>query len=171
MQNLLTATAETVLKREHQAAKAQAMARRAQRDAGAPRPRNPDFRTSDMHRTSYLAIGPAQGRWLCGTAIAMKAQEIVEFGSSFGISTMYLAAAAARTGGRVTGSEFHPDKADKARRNLEDAGLKATILTGDAMETLPGTAPRSTCCSSTEPRSSIFRCFSCCCRGCAVAAW
>lgn len=142
MQTLLTPTAMSVLKREHRAAKAQRMERKAHREAGIARPRDTDFRTSDMLRTNYLAIGPAQGRWLCGLAIAQNAQEIVEFGSSFGISTMYLAAAAAQTGGRVTGSEFHPEKAAKARQNLEEAGLEATILTGDAMETLAGTGPQ-----------------------------
>ena len=66
----------------------------------------------------------------------------MEFGTSFGISTLYLAAAAAETGGRVTGSEYHPSKADKARANLAEAGLAATILTGDARETLAGPGPR-----------------------------
>ena len=135
-----------VLAREHAAAREQAMARRATREAGggnaAPGPPAAvDFRTSAMHRTGYLAIGPAQGRWLHGLALAAGAREIVEFGTSFGISTLYLAAAAAETGGRVTGSEYHGGKAEKARANLAEAGLSATILTGDARETLAGPGP------------------------------
>lgn len=132
-----------VLEREHAAARAQGMARRAAREAAdvnavSPPLAAPDFRVSEMHRTGYLAVGPAQGRWLYGMALAANAREIVEFGTSFGISTLYLAAAAAETGGRVTGTEFHADKAEKARANLVEAGLSATILTGDARETLAG---------------------------------
>ncbi len=131
-----------VLEREHSAAKAQ----RAQRIAGSTSRdktrQRPDFRTSDIHRTHYLSIGPTQGRWLFAQAVACDAKEIVEFGTSFGISTLYLAAAAAENKGRITGTEFHPEKAETARRNLNDAGLTATILTGDARETLAGDGPK-----------------------------
>ncbi|HDO52560.1 MAG TPA: methyltransferase, partial [Rhizobiales bacterium] len=73
---------------------------------------------------------------LCAKAIG--ATHIVEFGSSFGISTLYLAAAAKDTGGRVTGTEMEASKAEKARANLEEAGLAdyAEIKVGDALETL-----------------------------------
>lgn len=141
MPSLITSPVSEILEREHTAAKEQ---RKGWAGAGGRRPAGNtvvDFRTSERHRTSYLSIGPAQGRWMYGMILAKGAQEIVEFGSSFGISTLYLAAAAARTGGRVTGSEYHPEKAEKARENLRDAGLKATILTGDARETLAGDGP------------------------------
>lgn len=141
MQTFTTPRAAAILEREHQAAREQRNAGRSGSDRPTTDPGAVDFRTSERHRTGYLSIGPTQGRWLCGTAIAQGAKEIVEFGTSFGISTLYLASAAARTGGRVTGSEYHPHKADKARRNLEEAGLDATILTGDALETLTGDGP------------------------------
>jgi len=127
------------LKREHAAAKAMREARAARpRGEGAPPPQTLDFRTSEAHRTQYLSIGPRMGRFLYNSARAIGARTIVEFGTSFGISTLYLAAAAADTGGRVTGSEFHPSKAEKARSNLADAGLSAVadIRVGDARETL-----------------------------------
>lgn len=78
------------------------------------------------------------GRFLYASARAINARNIVEFGTSFGISTLYLAAAAADTGGRVTGSEFHENKVEKARANLGDAGLAgcAEIRSGDARQTL-----------------------------------
>lgn len=140
--NILTSPKiAAVLAREHAAARAQRDARAAPGDAPRDRSRPVDFRTSDLHRTGYLAIGPAQGRWLAGLVLARQASEIVEFGTSFGISTLYLAAAAARTQGRVTGSEFHPHKAEKARSNISDAGLSATIHTGDALTTLAGEGP------------------------------
>ena len=68
----------------------------------------------------------------------MGAKRIVEFGSSFGVSTLYLAAAAKDTGGRVIGTEMEASKAERARANLEEAGLAdiAEIRVGDALETL-----------------------------------
>lgn len=129
----------TVIAREHEAARAQREAQRAGAAADRLVPREPvDFRTSERHRTSYLAIGPDQGRFLFTLAVSAGARQIVEFGSSFGISTLYLAAAARLTGGRVTGSEFHPEKAARATRSLEEAELSAfaEVRTGDARETL-----------------------------------
>ncbi|RVV97584.1 methyltransferase domain-containing protein [Mesobaculum littorinae] len=119
-----------ILDREHAAARAQ---------RGQPRPPQgdmADFRTSEMHRTRYLSIRPDQGRWLYALAVGSGARQIVEFGTSFGISTLYLAAAADETGGMVTGSEFHPEKAARARQNLSEAGLVADIRVGDARQTL-----------------------------------
>lgn len=135
---LLRPDVAATLAREHAVAKAIRETRMAQpRDEGAP-PQTLDFRTSEAHRTQYLSIGPRMGRFLYNSARAIGARTIVEFGTSFGISTMYLAAAAADTGGRVTGSEFHSNKAEKARSNLADAGLSvhAEIRVGDARETL-----------------------------------
>jgi len=137
---LLRPDVAATLRREHEAARAMFAARAARPPAaeGEQPAHKLDFRTSETHRTSYLSIGPRMGRFLYNTARVSGARNIVEFGTSFGISTMYLAAAAADTGGRVTGSEFHPSKAEKARANLADAGLadRAEIRVGDARETL-----------------------------------
>ncbi|OED42744.1 hypothetical protein ACH42_11725 [Endozoicomonas sp. (ex Bugula neritina AB1)] len=145
MTTLNDAKLAAVLQREHAAAMVDKQNRRAKWDAeGKPKIKNPskmDFRTSEFHRTSYLSIGPEEGRFLYGLILAMGAKEIVEFGTSFGISTLYLAAAAQETGGRVTGSEFHGIKAEKASANLAEAGLEADIRVGDAMETLAGDGP------------------------------
>ncbi len=86
----------------------------------------------------YLAIEPAMGHFLNLCARSITAKCIVEFGTSFGISTIYLAAAARQTGGRVIGSELEPSKAKKAQANLEEAGLAdvVEIRVGDAMQTL-----------------------------------
>ena len=95
--------------------------------------------TYDMYPANvYLAIEPDMGRFLNLCARGIDAGCIVEFGTSFGISTIYLAAAARETGGRVIGSELEPSKAERARANLEEAGLAdvVDIRVGDAMETL-----------------------------------
>ena len=69
----------------------------------------------------------------------MAARRIVEFGTSFAVSTIYLAAAVRDNGsGCVIGSEFEPTKAAKARENVAEAGLGdlVEIREGDAQETL-----------------------------------
>lgn len=127
------------LKREHAAARAMREAQIAEpRDENSPPVHTLDFRTSERHKTNYLSIGPRMGRFLYASARAINARNIVEFGTSFGISTLYLAAAAADTGGKVTGSEFHQNKVEKARANLADAGLAALaeVRPGDALRTL-----------------------------------
>jgi predicted O-methyltransferase YrrM len=91
-----------------------------------------------LFRTSYIAISAEQGRFLYVTARAIEAKRIVEFGTSFGISTLYLAAAAKDNGGAVIGSELEPDKCEAARANLAEAGLAdhVEIRLGDARATL-----------------------------------
>jgi predicted O-methyltransferase YrrM len=63
----------------------------------------------------------------------------VEFGTSYGVSTIYFAAALQdNDGGLVIGSELEPSKVTKATQNLSDAGLSefVTIRSGDARKTL-----------------------------------
>lgn len=62
-----------------------------------------------------------------------------EFGTSYGISTIYLAAAVADNGtGHVVTTELSTAEVVAARANLAEAGLAdcVTILLGDAMTTL-----------------------------------
>lgn len=64
---------------------------------------------------------------------------MIEFGTSFGVSTIYLAAALRDNGaGKVITTEFFPEKADKARANLTEAGLADWVefRVGDALQTL-----------------------------------
>jgi predicted O-methyltransferase YrrM len=78
------------------------------------------------------------------------ATTVVEAGTSFGVSTIYLALAvgknAARTGqsveGVVIGTEKEPEKAKVARRNWYEAGPEVekwiNLKVGDLNETLAG---------------------------------
>ena len=87
----------------------------------------------------YVPVSAKQGRLLYLIARSLRARHIVEFGTSFGISTTYLAAAVRDNGGgRVIGSELEPGKVAAARRNLEEAGLRefVEIREGDAQQTL-----------------------------------
>lgn len=74
------------------------------------------------------------------------ARSIVEFGTSFGISTIHLAAALRDNGGgRLIGSEFEPSKIARARANLVAANLAdlVEIREGDALETFAHDLPGS----------------------------
>lgn len=86
----------------------------------------------------YIPVSPDEGRLLYLLARSKNAQHIVEFGASFGISTLYLAAAARDTGGKVTTTEVHPDKCESLRSSFSSAGVEqeVTLLEGDALETL-----------------------------------
>jgi predicted O-methyltransferase YrrM len=94
--------------------------------------------THALFRTSYTAISAAQGRFLYVAARAIDARNIVEFGTSYGVSTIYLAAAAKDAGGLAIGSEFEREKREAACANLAEAGLAdyADIRLGDAQKTL-----------------------------------
>jgi len=88
--------------------------------------------------TAYMAVNPEEGYFLNFLATVAGSRNIVEFGCSFGISTIYLAAAARDNGGRVITTDIEPNKVSGAGKNLEEAGLAdfVTILQGDAMQTL-----------------------------------
>jgi predicted O-methyltransferase YrrM len=90
----------------------------------------------------YIPVSREQGAMLYLIARAINARRIVEFGSSFGISAIYLAAAARDNGGELIGSEMEPSKHAQATKNIEDAGLSgyAKILPGDARETFSSIA-------------------------------
>jgi predicted O-methyltransferase YrrM len=92
---------------------------------------------------AYIPIAPVAGRFLYLTAHAIGASHAVEFGTSFGISAIYLAAAMRDLGGRFIGSEMVPAKIAAARANLAAAGLAqvSEIREGDAMKTFADLAP------------------------------
>lgn len=91
-----------------------------------------------------LAVSPETGRLIYMLARSAKARTIVEFGTSFGISTLHLAAALRDNGGgRLITSEFEPSKVARARENLTAGGLidLVEIREGDALQTLAGDLP------------------------------
>jgi predicted O-methyltransferase YrrM len=65
--------------------------------------------------------------------------EVLEIGSSRGLSTIWLAAAARILGGRVVTLEQDPRKIEAWRANIAEAGLEewTQLIEGDAHETLP----------------------------------
>ncbi|TNY37617.1 O-methyltransferase [Thermomonospora catenispora] len=87
----------------------------------------------------YMPVSEAGGRLLYALVRAARPATVVEFGTSFGISTLFLAAAVRDNGiGRVVTTELSPDKIAAARRTFAETGLDdvITVLEGDALETL-----------------------------------
>lgn len=96
-----------------------------------------------------VAIDPWKGQlchFLCRTT---RAKRVVEVGTSFGVSTIYLAAAVRENldedggSGMVIGSEWEPQKVEGARANLVRAGLAdvVDIREGDIRDTLEHVDP------------------------------
>jgi predicted O-methyltransferase YrrM len=86
----------------------------------------------------FIPISAEAGTLLYALARAIRPETVIEFSTSFGISTIYLAAAVADNGtGRVVTTELNDKKAKAAQANLQ-AGVDAavTILAGDARQTL-----------------------------------
>lgn len=95
-------------------------------------------------KDAYLAVSRETGRLLYMLARANMAKNIIEFGTSLGISTLHLAAALRDNGGgRLIGSEFEPSKVARARQTIALAGVAdlVEIRDGDALETLARDLP------------------------------
>ncbi|MCP3408193.1 O-methyltransferase [Bradyrhizobium sp. CCGB01] len=91
-----------------------------------------------------LAVSRETGHLLYMLTRSSRAKTIVEFGTSFGISTLHLAAGLRDNGGgRLITSEFEPSKAARARENLSAGGLidLVEIREGDALKTLSKDLP------------------------------
>lgn len=100
---------------------------------------------ADALEDAYLPISAEGGALLYTLVRAARPEHIVEFGTSFGISTIHLAAAATDNGhGHVLSTELSRTKVAAARANLAEAGVAGavTILAGDALRTLAD-APRT----------------------------
>ncbi|MBU9373762.1 class I SAM-dependent methyltransferase [Burkholderia multivorans] len=94
----------------------------------------------------WLPVSRETGVLLYQLARSTNARHIVEFGTSFGLSTLYLAAALRDNGGgRLIGSEFEPSKVAKARAHLATGGVAdlVEIREGDALQTLASDLPES----------------------------
>jgi predicted O-methyltransferase YrrM len=91
-----------------------------------------------------LAVSRQTGTLLYMLARSSRASAIVEFGTSFGISTLHLAAGLRDNGGgRLITSEFEPSKVARARDNLSAGALidLVEIREGDALKTLSSDLP------------------------------
>jgi predicted O-methyltransferase YrrM len=93
-----------------------------------------------------LPISRETGYLLYMLARSTGSRNVLEFGTSFGVSTIYLAAALRDNGGgRIVTTEFESSKVERARENLTEAGLidLVEIREGDALETLACDLPET----------------------------
>jgi predicted O-methyltransferase YrrM len=93
-----------------------------------------------------LAVSRETGALLYMLARSGGARTIIEFGTSFGISTLHLAAALRDNGGgHLITSEFEPSKVARARDNLRAGGLIDLVefREGDALHTLSVDLPET----------------------------
>lgn len=89
-------------------------------------------------KEAYLSISKTQGEALQQLIVENDCKNIVEFGTSFGISTLYLALGVKQTNGHIITTELIESKAQTAVENFKKAGVNDVIevRVGDAMETL-----------------------------------
>jgi len=98
----------------------------------------------DMHRflsDKMVALDRDKAEFCYQLCRALRATRVVEAGTSFGISTLYLAAAVRDNeveNGVVIGTEHEPDKVKIAHENFKEAGLSEHIdlREGDLRQTL-----------------------------------
>jgi predicted O-methyltransferase YrrM len=94
---------------------------------------------SDLLGQAFMPVDRPSGRFLYNLVRTQESRTVVEFGMSFGISTIHLAAAVRDNGsGRVITTELDAGKVRRARDHLAEAGLLdcVDIRHGDALETL-----------------------------------
>jgi len=101
-------------------------------------------RLREFRRDKFVALDRDKAEFCYQLCRANNAHRIVEIGTSYGVSTLYLAAAVrdnVRAGGGngiVIGTEYEPNKAKAARQHFEEAGLAGLIdlREGDLRQTL-----------------------------------
>ncbi len=103
-----------------------------------------DYYDQDMYRflsDKMVALDRDKAEFCYLLCRSLRAMRVVEAGTSFGVSTLYLAAAVRDNqveNGVVIGTEYEPRKIDIARANFKEAGLSEFIelREGDLRETL-----------------------------------
>lgn len=96
-------------------------------------------RLEEQNRQEFLpSIGPIKGKILERVIKQNKPRKILEVGTLYGYSAIFMASLLPEDG-RVMTIEIDHENADKAAENIEDAGLsgKIRIITGDALKVLP----------------------------------
>jgi len=95
---------------------------------------SPDTNIDDL----LLSVGRPAGIMLYLLATGAHSKRILELGTSYGYSTVWLAAAARATGGKVLSLELRDFKIEHARQALTRAGLSTRVEfhQGDCLETL-----------------------------------
>jgi predicted O-methyltransferase YrrM len=107
-----------------------------------------DERANTFLSDKLVALDREKAEFCYQVCRALGATRVVEAGTSFGVSTLFLASAvrgntrSSGAEGVVIGTEFEPEKAKTARANFAEAGLSEFIdlREGDLRETLADVA-------------------------------
>lgn len=85
-----------------------------------------------------LSVGPEVAQLLRDLIVGLDAKCIVELGTSYGYSTLFLADAARQTGGKLYTYDSVAGKQEYARTRIQEAGLSDSVewRLGDAVELL-----------------------------------
>ncbi|MBW8011081.1 MAG: methyltransferase [Chloroflexi bacterium] len=100
-----------------------------------------DDHTHRFYADKMVALDRNKAEFCYQLCRSLRATRVVEAGTSFGVSTLYLAAAVRDNqveNGVVIGTEYEPKKAEIARANFKEAGLSEFIelREGDLRQTL-----------------------------------
>jgi predicted O-methyltransferase YrrM len=92
----------------------------------------------DQRDEFLISVGPATGQLLNILAKSIRAKTVVELGTSYGYSTVWLAEAVRANGGKLISLDKADYKQAYARERIARAGLTAYVefRLGDALETL-----------------------------------
>jgi predicted O-methyltransferase YrrM len=107
-----------------------------------------------------LAVSRETGVLLYMLARSSRARTIIEFGTSFGVSTLHLAAALRDNGGgRLITTEFEPSKIARAQDNMAAGGLidLVEIREGDALQTLSADLPETVDLLLLDGAKALYR--------------
>lgn len=107
---------------------------RIREERNRPREASPGERDGGQDR--FMAVGPNTGQLINVLARSLKAPTILELGTSFGYSGIWLAEAARTSGGRLITMERYEHKSAFAREMAKKAGLADCIdfKVGDAVQ-------------------------------------
>lgn len=94
--------------------------------------------TGEERDQLLLSVGPEAGLFLNQLAKGLEAKRILELGTSYGYSTIWLAEAARETGGKVISLDVADYKQAFAQEKLASVGLDGVVEfhSGDALEIL-----------------------------------
>jgi predicted O-methyltransferase YrrM len=94
--------------------------------------------TTDRRDQMLLSVGRDAGKFLNQLARGVEAKQILELGTSYGYSTIWLAEAAKAVGGKVISLDVADYKQAFAREKLASVGLDGVVdfHAGDALEIL-----------------------------------
>jgi predicted O-methyltransferase YrrM len=98
----------------------------------------------DAIAREFVTVPKEEGQFLNLLVKLTRARRVLELGTSFGYTTIWLALALEETGGKLTTIEILPERVELAKKHVAEAGLShpVTFKQGDAHAIVPTLAGR-----------------------------